>query len=97
MERPGTFTKCPCCNNPWSGIEGSFAIACGPCIDSKQRTEGIDASDFDEFVPPHENFYNFAIGGWRKNNPIPPEVTQEWRRGARKGEEGRFCFGGGRG
>jgi len=73
MERPGTFTKCPCCNNPWSGIEGSFAIACGPCIDSKQTTEGIDASDFDEFVPPHENFYNFAIGGWRKNNPIPPE------------------------
>uniref|UniRef100_A0A6T7QPN1 Peptidase M13 C-terminal domain-containing protein n=1 Tax=Hanusia phi TaxID=3032 RepID=A0A6T7QPN1_9CRYP len=73
MEKPGSFTKCPCCNNPWSGADGSYAIACSPCIASKETSEGIDPSDFDEFVAPHENFYNFAIGGWRKNNPIPPE------------------------
>ena len=34
---------------------------------------GIDYDDFDEMVSPVENFYDFAIGGWRKKNPTPPE------------------------
>ena len=32
-----------------------------------------DYDDFDEMVNPVENFYEFAVGGWRKRNPIPPE------------------------
>lgn len=27
MERPGEFTKCPCCANPWSGGENAGAWA----------------------------------------------------------------------
>jgi len=74
MERPGEFTKCPCCANPWNaeGV-GSFAMACEPCKKSTSGVIGVDPEDFDEFVSPVDDFYNFAIGGWRTKNPIPPE------------------------
>ena len=47
-------------------------MVCGPCKTTAPKT-GIDYEDFDEMVSPVDNFYNFAIGGWRAKNPIPPE------------------------
>ncbi|MBQ7568850.1 M13 family metallopeptidase [bacterium] len=34
---------------------------------------GIDPQDFDKSVKPSDDFYNYAIGGWRKANPIPED------------------------
>jgi len=72
MERPGEFTKCPCCANPWNVESADYAMVCGPCKTTAPKA-GIDYDDFDEMVSPVENFYDFAIGGWRKKNPTPPE------------------------
>src|SRR5688572_25846981 len=33
---------------------------------------GFDLSQMDRSVNACENFYEFAVGGWRKANPLPP-------------------------
>eukprot|EP00961_Rhodomonas_salina_P240507 3249442-Rhodomonas_salina.3 len=48
MERPGEFTKCPCCANPWSGDSSNFAMACEPCKRNNDPKSGVDPADFDE-------------------------------------------------
>ena len=32
--------------------------------------------NLDPNVSPAQDFYDFAVGGWRKNNPIPPEYAR---------------------
>jgi len=49
-----------------------YAMVCGPCKTIAPKA-GIDFDDFDEMVSPVDNFYDFAIGGWKKKNPTPPE------------------------
>ncbi|POY36248.1 peptidase M13 [Solitalea longa] len=36
----------------------------------------IDKANMDESVSPRVNFYQYANGGWLKNNPIPPTETR---------------------
>ncbi len=38
---------------------------------------GFDAADLDRTCKPCDDFYQFAVGGWLKANPIPPEYP-EW-------------------
>ena len=38
--------------------------------------KSIDLSNLDTSVSPSENFYQFANGGWLKNNPIPDEFSR---------------------
>lgn len=38
-----------------------------------QYTPSLDVSSMDQKVDPCEDFYQYACGGWRINNPIPPD------------------------
>src|SRR5208282_2187397 len=37
---------------------------------------GFATSNLDKTCKPCDDFYQFAMGGWRKNNPIPPEYPR---------------------
>ena len=40
---------------------------------------GIDPADLDRKAAPCDDFYEFANGTWRANNPIPASMTR-WSR-----------------
>ncbi|HEY4001605.1 MAG TPA: M13 family metallopeptidase [Candidatus Xenobia bacterium] len=40
---------------------------------------GIDTASLDQTIPPSEDFFRFANGGWVAKNPIPPEYPR-WGR-----------------
>ena len=46
---------------------------------------GIDLSDLDRKVQPCDDFYEFANGTWRANNPIPASMTR-WSKRWQAGE-----------
>ena len=38
--------------------------------------KAIDIADLDTSVLPAEEFYQYATGGWQKNNPLPAEESR---------------------
>src|SRR6202047_1208316 len=36
---------------------------------------GFDTTNLDKTCKPCDDFFQFAMGGWMKNNPIPPEYS----------------------
>src|SRR6266851_3630307 len=38
-------------------------------------TPSLDVNSMDKSIDPCSNFYQYACGGWRKKNPIPPDQT----------------------
>src|ERR1700719_4096016 len=42
-----------------------------------EALHGYDVANLDRACKPCDDFYQFAVGGWLKNNPIPPEFP-EW-------------------
>jgi putative endopeptidase len=49
---------------------------------------GVEAGDLDRSVAPCTDFYEFANGGWRAANPIPPSMVR-WSRRWAAGEEAK--------
>lgn len=86
MNTPGAFAKqrrglgCECCRNPWNSREEENTkeggtVVCNPCLNDSKGYTGIDPASFDDTQDLHENFYEWAVGGWRNNNPIPAEYS----------------------
>jgi putative endopeptidase len=38
--------------------------------------KGFDINNLNKAVSPKENFYEFAVGNWVKNNPVPPDQSR---------------------
>jgi len=51
-----------------------FTIGCMEKEESKMS--GFDLSNIDSTVAPSENFYDYAVGNWVKNNPIPDDQVR---------------------
>jgi len=48
----------------------------GFAADDTQTGHGFDLANLDRSVSPCDNFFEFADGGWVKNNPIPPAYSR---------------------
>ena len=49
---------------------------------------GIQPGDIDRSAEPCNDFYQFANGTWRANNPIPPSMSR-WSRRWKAGEDAK--------
>ncbi|MFN7994997.1 MAG: M13 family metallopeptidase [Bryobacteraceae bacterium] len=58
---------------------GLFVSMAGVLAADKQSASGIDLKAMDTSVSPCQNFYQYACGAWRKDNPIPPDQSR-WAR-----------------
>ncbi len=53
-----------------------LAAAISPvCGQAGKKKPGFDLNNLDKSVSPKTDFYEYAIGGWLKNNPIPDEYS----------------------
>lgn len=65
-----------------TNVMGLFlsAVICGAvcsCNNSeKQTVPAIDPANMDTTVCAADNFYQYATGGWQKNNPLKPEYSR---------------------
>lgn len=54
----------------------AIAIAFMACGQKQEKVPAIDLSNLDTTVPPAVDFYQYATGGWQKNNPLKPEFAR---------------------
>ena len=52
------------------------ALAIMTACTSKQQTTGIDLANLDTKAVPQNDFYQYACGGWMKNNPLTGEYSR---------------------
>jgi putative endopeptidase len=58
------------------------------CFAQNSSLHGIDVTDLDRKVQPCDDFYEFANGTWRANNPIPGSMTR-WSKRWQAGESAK--------
>ena len=46
------------------------------CQNNPTKVPAIDLANFDLSVSPNADFYQYATGGWQKNNPLKPEFSR---------------------
>lgn len=53
-------------------------MATGGCStqQKEKKNTGIDLANLDTTVSPRNDFYDYATGGWQKNNPLKPEYAR---------------------
>ena len=51
-------------------------FAAAPMVGVAQNNSGLVEKNFDKSVRPQDNFYQFATGGWQKNNPLPAAYSR---------------------
>jgi putative endopeptidase len=50
--------------------------ACATNGDKQTAVPAIDINNFDESIARNDDFYQWATGGWQKNNPLKPEYSR---------------------
>ena len=45
-------------------------------VETSDAVPAIDKNNFDEAIDLKEDFYQWATGGWQKNNPLKPEFSR---------------------
>ncbi len=50
--------------------------ACATNGDKQAEVPAIDINNFDESIARNDDFYQWATGGWQKNNPLKPEYSR---------------------
>ena len=45
-------------------------------MSAMKEVKGVDRANLDTQVSPGENFYQYACGGWMKNNPLDPQYAR---------------------
>ena len=50
--------------------------ACATNQDKQAEVPAIDVNNFDETIVRNDDFYQWATGGWQKNNPLKPEYSR---------------------
>lgn len=56
-------------------IASICATACNP-VKETGRVQALDYSNLDTLTAPGADFYQYATGGWQKNNPLKPEFSR---------------------
>ena len=51
-------------------------MACMTACQNTPKTPAIDMANFDLSIAPNADFYEYATGGWQKNNPLKPEYSR---------------------
>ncbi len=52
------------------------AVAAGPSVPAAPAPKPVDPSTFDPAAKPCEDFYQYAVGGWVKSNPVPADKSR---------------------
>jgi putative endopeptidase len=52
------------------------ALMMTACATADKQVPAIDSNNFDESIARNDDFYQWATGGWQKNNPLKPEYSR---------------------
>jgi endothelin-converting enzyme/putative endopeptidase len=63
-------------------LTAAVLLACAPAQATEPAPKGVQAGDLNKSVSPCADFYEYANGTWRKDNPIPPSMVRWSRRWA---------------